>query len=95
MYLTKVACRHGFGLARQAESVRCVTPFQKGRRPRGGNSQKETWESEFVSVPQTRTPEMLDAAKYDALAEDAAGVWASMLEAWLQRSVGNSDSGSG
>lgn len=40
---------------------------------------------EFVSVPRNPTPAMLEAAWADALAEDAAGVWRSMIDAWLQR----------
>ena len=51
-------------------------------------------EEEMVSVPRHPTREMLRAAADDALAEDAAGVWESMIAAWLQSS-GNSDSGKG
>lgn len=32
-------------------------------------------------VPVEPTEEMIEAARYDALAEDAKGVWSSMLEA--------------
>jgi hypothetical protein len=46
-------------------------------------------------VPRRPTKEMLDAAKYDALAEDAAAVWETMIVEWLQRSTGKSASGSG
>jgi hypothetical protein len=35
--------------------------------------------SEYVLVPRVPTREMLDAAWADALAEDAAGVWAEMI----------------
>jgi hypothetical protein len=42
-------------------------------------------ESEFVLVPRTPTKQMLEAAWADALAEDAAGVWKSMLEAGLEK----------
>lgn len=35
----------------------------------------------YVLVPRTPTKEMLDAAWASALAEDAAGVWAAMIEA--------------
>jgi len=38
---------------------------------------------EMVSVPRKPTEEMLKAAWADALAEDAAGVWDAMIEAWL------------
>lgn len=34
----------------------------------------------YVCVPCTPTPEMLRAAWADALAEDAGGVWSSMIE---------------
>ncbi|MDE2329985.1 MAG: hypothetical protein KGK16_04290 [Bradyrhizobium sp.] len=40
-------------------------------------------EVEMVLVPRIPTKEMLDAAWADALAEDAAGVWHSMIENWL------------
>jgi hypothetical protein len=36
---------------------------------------------EYILVPRNPTREMLDAAWADALAEDAAGVWASMIQA--------------
>jgi hypothetical protein len=49
----------------------------------------------MILVPRIPTKEMIEAAYYDAMAEDAAGVWRSMVEAWLQTSTGNSDSGNG
>lgn len=49
---------------------------------------------EFVSVPRKLTKEMLEAAWADALAEDAEGVWRSMVEAYLS-SMGKSASLSG
>ncbi len=49
---------------------------------------------EMVLVPRHSTKEMLDASYYEALAENAAGVWRAMIEAWNQSS-GNSASGSG
>lgn len=46
---------------------------------------------EMVLVPRKPTKEMLEAAWADALAEDAGGVWKSMVENWLQsQSAGNS-----
>ena len=36
-----------------------------------------------VSVPRKPTPQMLEAAWAEALAENAAGVWEVMIEAWL------------
>lgn len=41
-----------------------------------------TGQSEFVMVPRVPTQEMLEAAWADALAEDALGVWRSMIKAW-------------
>jgi hypothetical protein len=38
-------------------------------------------DSGYAVVPRVPTREMLDAAWADALAEDAAGVWAAMIEA--------------
>ena len=43
---------------------------------------QENQECEFVLVPRIPIKEMLDAAWADALAEDAIGVWKSMIEAW-------------
>jgi hypothetical protein len=40
-------------------------------------------EVEMILVPHRPTKEMLEAAWADALAEDAAGVWNSMIEEWL------------
>lgn len=40
-------------------------------------------EPEMVLVPRKPTKEMLEAAWADALAEDAEGVWKSMIEAYL------------
>ena len=37
---------------------------------------------DFVLVPRKPTPEMLKAGWADAHDEDAAGVWASMIEEW-------------
>jgi hypothetical protein len=36
----------------------------------------------MILVPRNPTKEMLEAAWADALAEDAKGVWESMIEAW-------------
>lgn len=43
---------------------------------------------EMVKVPRRPTKEMLVAAWADALAEDPAGVWNSMIEAWLAAQKG-------
>jgi hypothetical protein len=43
---------------------------------------------EMVLVPRRATRAMIEAAWADALAEDAAGVWASMIEAWLAEQKG-------
>jgi hypothetical protein len=51
-------------------------------------------ENDFVLVPRKATKEMLEAAWADALAEDAEGVWESMIQAY-EESIGNSDSGKG
>jgi hypothetical protein len=40
----------------------------------------EQCQSEFVLVPRKPAREMLEVAGSDALAEDAAGVWQSMIE---------------
>ena len=53
-----------------------------------------TGQCEFVSVPRVPTRFMLEAAWADALAEDAEGVWNSMIEAYLS-SIGKSASLSG
>lgn len=45
-------------------------------------------EPEMVLVPRNPTKAMLDAAWADALGEDAAGVWQSMIDAWLAREQG-------
>lgn len=42
---------------------------------------------EYVLVPRNPTKEMLDAAWADALAEDAAGVWASMIEEYESQMI--------
>lgn len=42
----------------------------------------------MVLVPRHPTKEMLDEAWADAHAEDARGVWDSMIEAWLRRAAG-------
>jgi hypothetical protein len=34
----------------------------------------------YVCVPRIATPEMLEAARYDALAEDGAAVWETMVK---------------
>lgn len=49
--------------------------------------------AEMVLVPREPTEAMLRAAADDALAEDAKGVWKSMVAEWLQSS-GKPDSGS-
>ena len=41
-----------------------------------------TGQQEMVLVPRVPTKEMLDAAWADALGEDAAGVWTSMIVQW-------------
>jgi hypothetical protein len=38
---------------------------------------------EMVLVPRVPTKEMIEAAYWDANDEDAAGVWGSMIRAWL------------
>lgn len=38
-------------------------------------------EDGYVIVPKEPTPEMIESAYYDALDEDAKGVWVSMVEA--------------
>ena len=43
----------------------------------------QTDKSEMVLVPRRPTPEMIDAAWADALAEDAGGVWKAMITNWL------------
>ena len=40
---------------------------------------------EMILVPRTPTKEMLEAAYWDALGEDARGVWESMIKAWLEQ----------
>jgi hypothetical protein len=51
------------------------------------------FEDEMILVPRNPTKEMLEAAWADALGEDAAGVWKSMIENWesssQQREFGN------
>lgn len=49
-------------------------------------------EQEMVLVPRKPSKEMLEAAWAHALAEDAEGVWRSMISCWLQIS-GNSSNG--
>ena len=46
-----------------------------------------TGQQELVLVPRIPTKEMLEAAWADALAEDAAGVWAAMLAAYQTSST--------
>lgn len=41
--------------------------------------------TEMVLVPRKPTKEMLDAAWSCALAEDASGVWESMIVKWLSK----------
>lgn len=41
--------------------------------------------SDYVRVPRKPTQEMLRAAWADALAEDAEGVWKSMIEAFEEK----------
>ncbi len=49
----------------------------------------DTNKPEMILVPRTPTKEMLEAAWAEALAEDAAGVWKAMIDAWLeQRKLG-------
>jgi hypothetical protein len=43
-----------------------------------------TGQQEIVLVPRNPTPEMLDAAWADALAEDAAGVWEAMIKCYAE-----------
>lgn len=45
----------------------------------------------YVIVPKQPTKEMLDAAYYDALAEDAAGVWREMIAAHLKEQIGKAE----
>ena len=52
-------------------------------------------ETEMVLVPRSPTKEMIEAAYYAALDEDAAGVWEAMIKRWIQSSSGKSESGSG
>ena len=39
------------------------------------------YDTGYVCVPKVPTKDMLDAAYYEALGEDAAGVWREMLRA--------------
>lgn len=59
------------------------------------NYSEESTNQEMVLVPRRPTREMIEAAYWAALDEDAEGVWRHMIEAWLQSKSGNSDSGSG
>jgi hypothetical protein len=43
---------------------------------------------EMVLVPRIPTKEMIEAAWADALAEDAKGVWESMICEWLSHQQG-------
>ncbi len=45
----------------------------------------------LVLVPRDPTEAMLKAAWADALAEDAKGVWQSMIDAWLLEQQGKLD----
>ena len=49
---------------------------------------------EMVLVPRNPTKEMIDAAWADALGEDAAGVWKSMIDDHEMR-TGNADLSNG
>jgi hypothetical protein len=50
-------------------------------------------EPEMVLVPRIPTKEMLEAAWADALAEDASGVWKSMIDAFLALKYGKGSDG--
>lgn len=53
-------------------------------KPRGSEiTQPGDDNVEMVVVPRIPTREMLNAAWADALAEDAEGVWKSMIDEWL------------
>ena len=52
-------------------------------------------ETEMVLVPRRPTKEMIEAAWATALDENAAGVWESMIQAWLTSRSGKSESGNG
>jgi hypothetical protein len=56
---------------------------------------EEEKDSDLVLVPRIPTKEMIEAAYYEALAEDAKGVWEAMIRAWIQVSKGKSESGNG
>lgn len=55
----------------------------------------EQAQSDYILVPRKPTKEMLEAAWADALSEDAAGVWQSMIEEYEKGYVNNSNSDSG
>jgi hypothetical protein len=44
--------------------------------------------SEMVLVPRKPTKDMLYEAKYDAMGEDAAAVWETMIKTWLNAKSG-------
>ena len=52
------------------------------------NIDQDKNQTEMVMVPRFPTKEMLDAAYWDANDEDAAGVWKSMIAAWLSSQQG-------
>ena len=43
-----------------------------------------TGQCDMILVPRKPTAEMLEAAWADALAEDAAGVWEAMIQAYAE-----------
>ena len=45
-------------------------------------------EPEMVLVPRKPTKEMIEAAWASVHDEDAAGVWADMIQAWIMRMLG-------
>ena len=49
-------------------------------------------DQEMVLVPKRATKEMIDAAYWAALDENAESVWGKMIDAWLQSSSGKSGS---
>jgi hypothetical protein len=50
-------------------------------------------DQEMVLVPRIPTKAMLDAAYYEAMDENAEGVWEKMIGAWNQERMVKSDSG--
>lgn len=49
----------------------------------GNANPRQGGNSEMILVPRLPTKAMLEAAWADAMAEDAAGVWKSMIETWI------------